>query len=53
VEFSERNKCAEVVLQNQSDSLLAVFGLGSIGSQVRHLMQVHAAAAHSGASSPT
>jgi|SRR5689334_3392247 nucleotide-binding universal stress UspA family protein len=54
VEFSERNKCAEVVLQNQSDSLLAIFGLGSIGSQVRHLMQVHAAAAHeSGASGTT
>ena len=56
VEFSEQNKCAEVVLQNQSDSLLAVFGLGSIGSQVRHLMQVHAdaAAAHgSGASGTT
>jgi hypothetical protein len=53
VGFSEQNKCAEIVLQDQSDSLLAVFGLGSIGSQVRHLMQVHAAAAGSGASSPT
>ena len=53
VEFSERNNCAEVVLQNQSDSLLAIFGLGSIGSQVRHLMQVHAAAHASGASSST
>ncbi|HET7767062.1 MAG TPA: universal stress protein [Burkholderiales bacterium] len=53
VEFFERNKCAEVVLQDQSDGLLAVFGLGSIGSQVRHLMQAHAAAAGSGASSPT
>jgi len=46
VEFSERNNCAEVVLQDQSDSLLAIFGLGSIGSQVRHLMQEHADAAH-------
>ena len=55
VEFSERNQCAEVVLQNQSDGLLAIFGLGSIGSQVRHLMQERAdAAAHgSGASGTT
>jgi len=45
VDFSERNHCAEVVLQDQSDSLLAIFGLGSIGSQVRHLMQERAAAA--------
>jgi len=54
VEFSERNRCAEVVLQDQSDGLLAVFGLGSIDSQVRRLMQEHAAAAHgSEASGPT
>jgi hypothetical protein len=49
VEFSERNKCPEVLLQNQSDSLLAIFGLGSIGSQVRHLMQAHAGVHGSGA----
>jgi hypothetical protein len=53
VEFSELNRCDEVVLQNQSDNLLAVFGLGSIGSQVRHLMQAHAAAVHPGAPTPT
>lgn len=54
VQFAEQNKCAEVVLDTQSDGLLAVFGLGSINSQVRHLMQAHAAAAHgSGASNPT
>jgi nucleotide-binding universal stress UspA family protein len=46
VEFSERNRCAEVVLQDQPDGLLAIFGLGSIGSQVRQLMQEHAAAGH-------
>ena len=46
VEFSERNRCAEVVLQDESDSLLAIFGLGSIGSQVRQLMQERAAAGH-------
>ena len=53
VDFSERNKCAEVVLQNQSDSMLAIFGLGSIGSQVRHLMQVHATAAQGSEASGT
>ena len=54
VEFSERNRCAEVVLQDQPDGLLAIFGLGSIGSQVRHLMQEHAASAEgSGASGTT
>jgi nucleotide-binding universal stress UspA family protein len=54
VEFSERNRCAEVVLQDQPDGLLAIFGLGSIGSQVRQLMQEHAAAGHgSEASGPT
>jgi nucleotide-binding universal stress UspA family protein len=53
VEFALQNKCAEIVLPDQSDGLLAVFGLGSIGSQVRHLMQAHAAAQGSGASSPT
>jgi len=53
VEFSEHNKCAEVVLQNQSDSLLAIFGLGSIGSQVRHLMQANAAAARASEASGT
>ncbi|HTQ74712.1 MAG TPA: universal stress protein [Burkholderiales bacterium] len=53
VEFSERNQCAEVVLQNQSDSLLAIFGLGSIGSQVRHLMEANAAAARASEASGT
>jgi len=53
VEFSEHNKCAEVVLQDQSDSLLAIFGLGSIGSQVRHLMQAHAAAGRGSEASGT
>jgi nucleotide-binding universal stress UspA family protein len=54
VEFAEQNKCAEIVLPDESGGLLAIFGLGSISSQVRHLMQAHAAAGHgSGASSPT
>jgi len=46
VQFAEQNKCEEVVLETQPEGLLAVFGLGSIGSQVRHLMQAHAAATH-------
>ena len=54
VQFAEQNKCEEVVLESQADGLLAIFGLGSIGSQVRHLMQAHAAATPaSGVSSPT
>jgi len=48
VQFAEDNKC-EVVLENQSAGLLAILGLGSISSQVRHLMQAHA----SEVSSPT
>ena len=54
VQFAEENKC-EVILEAQSAGLLSVFGLGSIGSQVRHLMQAHAAAAapRPGASNPT
>jgi len=46
VQFAEQNKCEEVVLETQAEGLLAIFGLGSIGSQVRHLMQAHAAATH-------
>jgi len=46
VQFAEQNKCEEVVLETQSEGLLAIFGLGSIGSQVRHLMQAHAATTH-------
>jgi nucleotide-binding universal stress UspA family protein len=47
VHFAEQHKCSEVVLENQSGGLLSIFGLGSIGSQVRHLMQAHAADAPS------
>jgi nucleotide-binding universal stress UspA family protein len=54
VQFAEQNKCTEVILETQSGGLLAVFGLGSIGSQVRHLMQAHASAtSESGASNLT
>jgi len=44
VHFAEQHKCSEVVLESQSGGLLSIFGLGSVGSQVRHLMQAHAAA---------
>jgi nucleotide-binding universal stress UspA family protein len=54
VHFAEEHKCSEVVLEAQSGGLLAVFGLGSIGSQVRHLMQARAAGTPpTGASRPT
>lgn len=52
VQFAEEHKC-EVILEAQSGGMLAIFGLGSIGSQVRHLMQAHAAAAHPGAPGTT
>ena len=42
VKFSEEHHCTQVVLDNEPSGLLSIFGLGSIGSQVRHLMQVSA-----------
>jgi nucleotide-binding universal stress UspA family protein len=47
VHFAGQHKCSEVVLENQTGGLFSIFGLGSIGSQVRHLMQAHAADAPS------
>jgi nucleotide-binding universal stress UspA family protein len=43
VQFAGEHHCGEVVLAGEPGGLLSIFGLGSIGSQVRHLMQVHAA----------
>lgn len=45
VDFAAQHNDAEVLLDDDPDSVLAVFGLGSIGSQVRRLMTTHAAAA--------
>ena len=45
VDFAARQNGAEVLLDDEPDSMLAVVGLGSIGSQVRRLMTAHTATA--------
>jgi len=52
VRFAEQHHCDEVVLDNPPKGLLAVLGLGSIGSQVRHLMHVHATQSAAAGPSP-
>jgi len=43
VRFAQEHHCLEVVLDNApKGGMLSIFGLGSIGSQVRHLMQTQA-----------
>jgi nucleotide-binding universal stress UspA family protein len=42
VRFAQQHRCSEVVLDNPPKSMLSMFGLGSIGSQVRHLMRAQA-----------
>ena len=39
VQFAEQHRCGRIVVDSPSGGVLAMFGLGSIGSQVRHLMQ--------------
>lgn len=51
VQFAEDHHCRQVIVDAPARGLLSVLGLGSIGSQVRHLMQAHADAPASGASS--
>ncbi len=41
VRFAEDRDCRHIVVDTPSSSMLSMFGLGSIGSQVRHLMQNH------------
>jgi len=62
VRFAEEHPGAELLLDDEPESVFSVFGLGSIGSQVRHLMHAHAqrapvtataAATNSGASTAT
>jgi len=59
VRFAEDCGCRHVVVDAPATGMLAMLGLGSVGSQVRHLMRTHAqvpvtpAATGSGASSPT
>ena len=59
VRFAEDRGCRQVVVDAPANDVLSMFGLGSIGSQVRHLMQTHTqvpatpAATGSGASTAT
>jgi len=39
VRFAQEHHCSEVILDNPPKGMLSIFGLGSIGSQVRHLMR--------------
>jgi nucleotide-binding universal stress UspA family protein len=50
VQFAQDHRCAQVVVNAPPREVLSMFGLGSIGSQVRHLMQTHAEAPVGGAS---
>jgi len=42
VRFAEDLNCQQIVVDTPARSMLSMFGLGSIGSQVHHLMQSHA-----------
>ena len=44
VRFAEDRGCRQVIVDAAASDVLSLFGLGSIGSQVRHLMQTHAQA---------
>ena len=50
VEFAGERHCRRIVVDTPSRSVLSMFGLGSIGSQVEHLMQAHPDAAADGRS---
>jgi nucleotide-binding universal stress UspA family protein len=45
VQFAENHGCRDVVVDAPSTGVLSMLGLGSIGSQVRHLMHAHAGVA--------
>ena len=57
VRFAEERGCRQVIVDAPASGLLSMLGLGSIGSQVRHLMQTHAqapaAAGHTGVTGAT
>ena len=42
VRFAEDLHCGRSIVDTPPKSVLSMFGLGSIGSQVHHLMQSHA-----------
>lgn len=45
VQFAEDRGCRHIVVDAPATGMLSMLGLGSIGSQVRHLMQAHAGVA--------
>lgn len=51
VHFAEDHRCRQIVVDAPPKDMLSMFGLGSIGSQVRHLMQTRAEAPVRGTSS--
>lgn len=51
VQFAADHHCAQVVVDAPRKGVLSMLGLGSIGSQVHHLMQAHAEAPVGGVSS--
>ncbi|HKU88046.1 MAG TPA: universal stress protein [Casimicrobiaceae bacterium] len=44
VRFAEDHGCCHVIVDAPASDVRSMLGLGSIGSQVRHLMQLHAGA---------
>ena len=42
VDFAKQHACSDVIVESKPKSVLSKFGLGSIGSQVLHLMQAQA-----------
>ncbi|HEX6794896.1 MAG TPA: universal stress protein [Casimicrobiaceae bacterium] len=51
VRFAEDHDCRHIIVDEPSIGVLSMLGLGSIGSQVRHLVQAHARAATTAATS--
>ena len=43
VDFAKQHACSDVLVESKPKSMLSKFGLGSIGSQVMHLMQAQGA----------
>jgi nucleotide-binding universal stress UspA family protein len=52
VRFAEEHGCSEIVVDTPTSSVLSMVGLGSVASQVHHLMQAHAALAAGSSASP-
>jgi len=52
VRFASDHHCAQIVVDEPAKGMLSMLRLGSIGSQVRHLMQTHAEVSLAGGSNP-